>query len=342
MMSNLLSAPMTRGKAEVALVSFDSLGDSLIYVMIAENLRMNGHDVICYGNIAYQMRHWLPNLNLRPYPATSQFEEELDKHDLVIISPPQFIRQQMDEQYTERVRQKWLLVCQTCPPSWHFDQTERIRSTRTTETFEQLKGLLNCSGPIRFKEFADESVVEMTLQYMKERMHLQNVRKNVTLSPPLGLQHRRYPKRIIISPDSAGPEKKNWTPASFIKLGHELKSLGYAPEIVVAPKNHSAWARMKNNVFETPLFPDIEQLSSYIFESGVVIANDSGNGHLASFLGIPVVTIYRKRNQLFHWRPDWGPVSVVCPRITLPGLQGSIWKPFIRKSDVIAALKNLT
>ena len=73
------------------------------------------------------------------------------------------------------------------------------------------------------------------------------------------------------------------------------------------------------------------------YESGAVIANDSGNGHLASFLGVPVVTIYRKRNPKFHWRPDWASATVVCPRLTLPGFRGDIWKPFVGVSDVIAA-----
>jgi len=181
----------------------------------------------------------------------------------------------------------------------------------------------------------------MTLRYMKENMHLQNVTKEIPFTPPHGLLHRRFRKRIVVSPDSAGPEKKNWTPSSFIRLGHELKARGYIPKIVVSPKNHLAWVRMKGNVFETPCFQDVDQLSSYLYESGAVIANDSGNGHLASFLKVPVITIYRKKNPLFHWRPDWGPGIVVCPRLTIPWLNAPIWKPFVRISEIISSLEKL-
>lgn len=331
----------SRATAKLGLVAFDSLGDGLLYLMIAENLRLNGYDVTSYGNIAYQMRHWLPDMKIKPYPDPQQFEAELEQYDLVIVSPPQFFRNRMDEQLTRKAREKWLLICQKCPPTWSFDHTERLSRTLDRETFAQIEGLANCSGSIRYRQFTDESAVEMTLQYMLEKMHLPHVRKNVPLSPPRDLVHRRCPRRIIISPDSAGPENKNWTSRSFIRLAHELQARGYSPEIVVAPKHHASWVDMKGNAFPTPCFQDIDHLSSHLYESGAVIANDSGNGHLASFLGVPVVTIYRKRNPLFHWRPDWGPGIVVCPRLTIPWVNGAIWKPFVPMSQVIAAVEDL-
>lgn len=325
----------------VALVAFDSLGDGLIYLMMAENLRRNGFDVTCYGNIAHQMRRWLGDLKVKAYPERDGFESAFDGYDLVIASPPQFLRDTMDEQKTEALRQKWLLICQKTPESWRFDHTARLKRRLSAAAFEQLHGLMDCSGSIRFKRFGDESAVEMTLRYMQQRMHLKAVSKAIGLTPPEGLQFRRNRKRIVVSPDSAGPEIKNWTPSSFISLCHRLQARGYDPEIVVAPKHHERWAKMAGNVFATPCFPDIDQLCSYLYESGAVIANDSGNGHLASFLGIPVVTIYRKKNPVFHWRPDWGPGIVVCPALTIPWPSGALWKPFVRPTEVISSLEKI-
>lgn len=327
-------------KSRIALVSFDSLGDGLIYLMIADNLQRNGFSVVCYGNIAHQMRNWLPQLDVRPYPAAAQMESELDAYDLAIVSPPSFIRERMDEATTARLREKWLLICQKTPESWRFDHTERIRNDAPAK-FQSLKGLLDCCGPIRFKQFTTESVVEITTQYMREKMHLATVRKTPPLVAPPELEHRRYPRRVIVSPDSAGPEKKNWRPSAYLKLCRKLQALGYTPEIIVAPKNHEAWKRMKGNTFNTPRFEDIAALSAYMYESGVVVANDSGNGHLASFLGIPVVTIYRKRNPLFHWRPDWEPGVVVCPAFSLPWKKETLWKHCISVSRVIGGIESL-
>ncbi|MCL2022373.1 MAG: hypothetical protein FWG81_09990 [Betaproteobacteria bacterium] len=327
--------------AKIALVSFDSLGDGLVYLMIASNLRRNGFDVTCYGNIAYQMRAWLPDLNIRPYPPGDRIEAELAEYDLAIVSPPSFIRANMDEAMTARLRERWLLICQKAPQNWYFNHTERIRNSVTQDKFRQLQGLLNGSGSIRFRKFADESAVEMTLQYMREKLHLEHVSKQPPIVAPQGLRHRLNRQRIVVSPDSAGPEKKNWRTASFLDLCHRLKELGYVPAIVVAPENHAAWEKMAAGAFPTPRFDDIGQLAAYLYESSVVVANDSGNGHLASFLGIPVVTIYRKRNPRFHWRPDWGPGIVVCPSFSMSWLSASMWKYFVRPAKVIAAVERL-
>jgi hypothetical protein len=43
----------------IALVSFDSLGDALIYPMMADNLQRNGFKVTHYGGV-HQIFHWRP------------------------------------------------------------------------------------------------------------------------------------------------------------------------------------------------------------------------------------------------------------------------------------------
>ena len=324
----------------IALVSFDSLGDGLIYLMMASNLQRNGFAVTCYGNIAHQMRAWLPCLKIQPYPAIERMEGEMDNYDLAIVSPPSFIRQRMDSAMTARLREKWVLVCQTVPETWYADHDERLRQSAPA-IYSKLQGLSGACGPIRFRKFTTESVVEMTLAFMQEKMQLHDVSKIPPVVPPPDLLHRRYSQRIIVSPDSAGPEKKDWRPVSFLKLCHRLKTRGYIPEIVVAPRNHAVWERMSGNTFHTPRFDDIGSLCAYLYESGVVIANDSGNGHLASFLGIPVVTIYRKKNPLFHWRPDWAPGIVVCPKLSLPWKNDSLWKYFISTAQIVDAVEQL-
>ena len=263
----------TDNDARLALVSFDSLGDGLIY--------------------------WLPSLKICPYPPPEQMEAELSTYDLALVSPPSFVRNQMDEINTARLREKWLLICQKTPQNWIFDHTERIRITHPGK-FDQLQKLLNCSGSIRFKNFAQESVVEMTLQYLQEKMLLDAGTKEPPIAPPAGLQFRRYQQRIIVSPDSAGPEKKNWRPSSFLKLCHHLKQKGYLPEIVVAPKNHALWEKMSGNEFHTPRFDDIGELCAYLYESGYLVANDSGNCHLSQILN---TVLQRPPLEILHQRP---------------------------------------
>ena len=328
-------------KARIALVAFNSLGDGLIYLMMAENLRLNGFEITYFGNIAYQLRSWLPQFEIRPYPARDKWDTTLAEFDLVIMSPPQSLRDEMDPATTDAMRRKWLLICQKTPDDWRFDLTESKRSTLPAETFSALRGLFDCGGSIRDRDYSSESVVDITLEYLAKRMRLNQFSRTVAITPPKELEFRRNRRRIVVSPDSAWPKKKDWPPQAFLKLCRTLEKQGDSPKIVVAPSNHDKWRKLPGNTFETPVFHDIGELAAYIYESAAVIANDSGNGHLASLLGIPVVTIYRKKNPKFHWRPDWGPARVVCPRIVLPGFGGDIWKPFVGVSDVIAARNSL-
>lgn len=135
----------TGNAARIALVSLDSLGDGLIYLMMADNPQRNGFSVTCYGNVAHQMRVWLPKLSIKPYPPAERLEAELEQYDLAIVSPPRFVRERLDDATIAQLREKWLLICQKTPDSWRFDHTERIRrscSPRQVRATQWTAGLL--------------------------------------------------------------------------------------------------------------------------------------------------------------------------------------------------------
>lgn len=345
-MKSSLSPPTnntpTSSTERLALVSYNSLGDSLIYIMMAENLRRNGYALTLFGDIPFQLREWLPQLDIAAFPEQSDFERCLDKYSLVIISPPSFIRARLRGELLQRLRKKWFMICQKAPRDWHFDHTSRLKAELTETQWQHYAPLIQAGGSIRYRKFESESVVEMTQVYLQECMGLEQVSASVALTPPSGLQHRKYRQRIVVSPDSAWPEKKDWSARGFMRLCRMLSSRGYEPVIVVAPKNHETWQRINSGRYAMPIFSSITELAAFVYESGALIANDSGNGHLASFLDIPVVTIYRKRNPLFHWRPGWGSRHVVaCPSLVLPGIKGPIWRPFIRPHQIMKLLQKL-
>lgn len=328
---------------QIAVVSFDSLGDSLLYLLLAYNLQKNNFDVTYFGNIGYQLSDWFPSLKILPYPEFSAMDEALSGYQLVIMSPPRSVRNRLeaDPEYLKYLREKYLLICQKTPVSWVYDHTERLKSLLPPDLFESVKALAKSSGPIRFRHFKDESAVEILCAYMREKMQLSVVSRHVAYTPLQQLKFRYYDKRIIVSPDSAGPEDKNWGKQQFLSLCRQLRNIGYQPVIVVSPANHSEWQMLSQGEFETPLFENISHLASYIYESALLVANDSGNGHLASFLGIPVVTIYKKRNPKFHWRPDWAAGKVVCPILVITFFSYRVWRPFVSTGMVLSAISEL-
>ncbi len=69
----------------------------------------------------------------------------------------------------------------------------------------------------------------------------------------------------------------------FLKVAAWLSREGYDPVFTVAPYEQSEWSG--------PLFPQLEDLASFLYESGAFLGNDSGTGHLASLLKIPHLII---------------------------------------------------
>ena len=341
-MTNSGSQRMANGVARIALVAFSSLGDGLLYLMMAHNLALNGYRVTYFGTLGYQLRKWLPELSILPHPAPSELDPVLAEFDLVLMSPPQILRDTLNPAQLAGLREKWQLLCLRAPRDWESDLRATLRSRCSPAAYAEIEPLLGGSGAIRYRQFDRESVVDIALDFLRHKMHLQQTQRHVPIIPPPELIQRRHSQRIILSPDSANPEKKDWSPERFIRLAVVLEAQGYAPVFVVAPHRHDEWQARIGQRFPVPKFDDIDALAAYIYESGALIANDSGNGHLASFLGIPVVTIYRKNNPYFHWRPDWAPARVVGPWLTLHWRGKAHWRPFIRIPTILAALKSLT
>lgn len=140
------------------------------------------------------------------------------------------------------------------------------------------------------------------------------------LVSPDGLHHRLHQNRVVLHPMSSD-SKKNWLPKRFRALSKKLKKLGYEPIFCVSPEEKSFWPEAKS-------FDSISSLAAFIYESGYLIGNDSGLGHLASLLQIPTLSIFARKSYSRLWRPGWGHVEVVTPPIPLIGapMKQRYWK----------------
>jgi ADP-heptose:LPS heptosyltransferase len=149
--------------------------------------------------------------------------------------------------------------------------------------------------------------------------------KDNGLKPLPGLIHRRYKKRVAIHTTSGDPAR-NWPLPKFLQVADWLASEGY--ELAILPS-----------------FPSLEDLLSFIYESGYFLGNDSGPGHIASCLKIPHLVIGRTEGHMRFWRPGWAPGEVITPPAWLPNWKGlrlreTHWKSFINPKRVIKTFKN--
>lgn len=324
---------------KIALVAYHSLGDGLIFLSIADNLRRSGYDITYFSHFISQLSTWLPQLDIRPFPNHEQWENELNRFDIVLMdAKAPYMHCIPPEQYPELGKRFIFIAATRVDHRLIHDVSETLRKKVPPSQYPYFSSFAQVAGPIKSPN-PKHTIVDSAVSFCRDKLALKQVQAYPDFYIPFYLKHRLYKKRIIISPMSPNPNK-NWTAEQFIRLGHELHRLGYEPFFVVAPSEHRKWSERLNQQFPLPLFPRIDQLAGFIYESGALIANDSGNGHLASILNIPTITLYKK-NKPFSWRPGWCKGKVVTPKFTLKIFGQRYWKPFIYQSQIIQALETL-
>jgi ADP-heptose:LPS heptosyltransferase len=153
------------------------------------------------------------------------------------------------------------------------------------------------------------------------------------LQPPLGSIFKKYPKRIAIHPTSSQDEK-NWTRDSFLNLSEKLRKKGFEPVFTVSPKEREAW--------NAPHLPNLESLTSFLYESGGFIGNDSGLGHIASYLNLPHLIIGKSFSHMELWRPGWFPGKIAAPPAWTHHLKWTRnkWRSFITVNSITKMFVN--
>jgi len=81
-MNFLLKKPLEKSK-KIAFVSSFCMGDSLVGLIVANNLLLNGYDVTVYGDFIYALRDWFLQMNV--YPLIKEGDKQtLAEYDTVI------------------------------------------------------------------------------------------------------------------------------------------------------------------------------------------------------------------------------------------------------------------
>ncbi len=195
--------------------------------------------------------------------------------------------------------------------------------------------ILSKHGPLRkgfdFVCNPNRSMADNVVSALKELFQIDAGKEN-GFAPPHGLIHRKWKTRIAIHPGSSELEK-NWPREKFLELGKSLEQDGYQPVFLAAPQDRHLW--------NSPPLDTLEELASFLYESGFFIGNDSGPGHLASCLGIPPLIIAGNEKQMRLWRPGWTLGAIVLPPSWFPDWKKlrPHWKKSISVNRVINSLK---
>ena len=158
---------------------------------------------------------------------------------------------------------------------------------------------------------------------------------------PIEHHYRKNVRRVCIHPTSKD-EVKNWDQAKFVALAKKLICDGWEPVFTLKKEELKFWQCLSKEGLKYVCLP-LDALAVFIYESGFMIANDSGPGHLASNMGIPLLSIFRKQSTAVMWGPLWGASRVVAPAFRFPGRQGTrYWRSFLSVRRVYNAFNALT
>jgi hypothetical protein len=114
---------------------------------------------------------------------------------------------------------------------------------------------------------------------MQKDMGLECVTPDVDCMRPSGLVHRRHRDRVVLCPALVDSRSEGLVArCAIVHLAARLKARGLDPKIVASPENIAKWQELSADVCESPALQGIDALASYLYESGAVVASDSGSG----------------------------------------------------------------
>ena len=300
-------------KKRAAVFSCFGVGDGLIALVLSNNLNLNGFEVTTFHPSLSVLQKWFPWTEIRPFPQL----EELKGFEQIFIP-------------CEKTPQMQAVIAE-CTEKYS-GKTQIINPIATANRDYPYWEVGKFDGRI---PFADN-----LKRFCERELKLASNTKECGIVIPEGVKMRAHPKRIIIHPTSSRAGK-NWLPQRFDTLAEALKLRGFEPAFVMSAKERSEWEH-----WDPPIFSSLDEVAAFVAESGGMIGNDSGIGHLASALGLPTVTLCRSRLAGRFWRPSWSQGTVLYPPSFVPNIKGArlrdkYWKELISVRQALGALLTL-
>lgn len=299
----------------------NGLGDGVNSLVLSNNLQLNGWKVDTYQNVLSSMQNWFPHLPILPYPSVDELPRILNAYDWFFVvhnDTDEFVQKLIQEgkrRFPDRLKVIYLY------PSKNIVNEPYYADCLTDPT---------------------ASIASNLRKVCEQILHLPKITKSNGFIPPAGLVPRRHLKRVVIHPTSARVTR-NWPKEKFLCLATYLKEEGYTPVFIPGNNEKGEW---EGSGFEAALFPTLDLLARYLYESGYLIGNDSGLGHLASALGVPTLTICRRKTWANMWAPSFRKGVVVTPSSWIPNIRGfrlrdRHWKKFISVGKARRAFEQL-
>lgn len=273
------------------IIPAKTIGDALIFMILANHLKNLGFEVTIGHDKILGLKEWFSKYRFKKYfDDFSEYDHILYQHD---NANAQYINE-LKEKYNHK---KFTLIYSTYKQSKHGQLSEfDIALSHEKPIAQSLAS--SCQKFFNFPETSLDTGIEI----------------------PKNLIFKKYPKRILIHPSSSD-KNKCWTKKKYVKLAKILKNSGFHPAICVSPDERKEWLSVHNMNIDLPLFNDLNDFASYMYESSYLIGNDSFAAHLASLLNIDHIVIAKDKKLLEFWQPGWKKTNLIFPFLPLPNFK---------------------
>lgn len=273
----------------------------------------------------------LADLDVMALPDKEHLSEHLDKFDLVF--------------YDINVK---LLASQVFPDHYvpytmaRRADLARLPETRLEQQPELLKKIWRHDRVVYDRSTKDKVTTDIIWFYQQLGL------STSALRPFLSTQFQeQYPldpdSKIVLLHPFSSHTNKNWRSSMYIELANQLHHDGWNPVFTVAPYEVSEIRKAlkrADSPHEVIAFDSLLEVSQSYRSARVLIGNDSGNGHLASFLGIPTITLLNGRRPRYRWRPSWAPNILIWGMLPQK-LVKDRWSDFLSVNRVYRAFRKV-
>ncbi|NGX63014.1 MAG: hypothetical protein KR126chlam6_00419 [Candidatus Anoxychlamydiales bacterium] len=303
---------------KAANFSSPGLGDGLIAIALSHNLYLNDIQIDTFHSSLSQMQSYFPHLLIKNYPQIDEIPKILDSFDQIFISynenSPFIMKLILDG---KNFYPKKIFVLNPCPSK-------------------------KLGGQPYFEDAffkPNLSMVDNIDLFCNNVLKLKKTSKKIDLTIPTNLIFQKFKKRIIFHPSGA-KKSKNWQIQKYIKLAKYLIDKGFEPVFVVSENETNEFVDIEKQNLDLKSFDNLNDLAAFIYESSFMIGNDSGIGHLSSFLGLDTISIFRNHRSASLWRPSWSQNKTVFPNRFIPNisfyrLRDKHWKIFISTRQIL-------
>lgn len=321
----------------MAIVPSTGLGDGIIQLVLAQNLARLGLNVDYYHTFLADINELVAGLSIYK-PVSRIIEKKIDYYDIFLQD---YGSKKTDlSDYLDRIESRLAVYSMS---------RNRPGKTLANPKFKPpplvIDGKIIDLGVFNGRSLRPDnspglSTAGCIVEFLKYNRLIDEPDYQLSLRLPQSWQQGKYKDRILIHPTS-GNEKKNWLPKRFIRLAGKLNDAGYRPVFIVAPFEKEHWETEINGEFGLTAFNNFIDLAKYYYESALHIGTDSGNGHFASALELPTVTIINRRSIPFTWRPNWAQNITVGPVFSKKLVGHHYWKYTVSENQILASVDKL-